>query len=190
MSFHQNKSGILAGLTAIAIVVLVGAGIYSIYSFNGDSLDLRDREVRLIVSGSMDGEPMGYPISTIPIDSLIMICHLDQDELDTIAVGDVIAYDRNGAMIVHRVVEVRDDGSFITKGDANSSIDPIVYPDKVIGKVVGVSKITGELVTLAKDKIVWVAAFAACAVITAYCILEIRRIYSEEEDDDYDDVVR
>ncbi|MGE0014609.1 MAG: S26 family signal peptidase [Candidatus Methanomethylophilaceae archaeon] len=190
MSFYQNKSKMLACLTVAAIVVLTGAGIYSVYTFNGDSLDLRDREVRLIVSGSMDGEPTEYPISTIPINSLVMIQHLDQSELDTVAVGDVIAYDRNGVVIVHRVIDVRDDGSFVTKGDANSSVDPIVYQDKVIGKIVGVSKIYGEIVTLAKDKVVWVAAFVACAVIMAYCIREIRRIYSEKEDDYDDDEIR
>ena len=190
MSFNENKSKILACVTVGAIVVLMGAGIYSLYRFNGDSLDLRDREVRLIVSGSMDGEPTEYTISTIPIDSLIIIQRLDQSELDTIAVGDVIAYDRNGAMIVHRVIDVRDDGSFITKGDANSSVDPIVYPEKVIGKVLGVSEISGKIVTLAKDKLVWVAAFAACVVITIYCIREIRRVYSEKEDDYDDDAVR
>ncbi|MEA4978054.1 MAG: S26 family signal peptidase [Methanomassiliicoccaceae archaeon] len=190
MLHDQNKSKIFAGLIIAVIIVLVGAGAYALYNINDDSFDLRDREVRLIVSGSMDGEPTDYPISTIEINSLIMIHHLDQDELDTIAVGDVIAYDRGGVMIVHRVVDIRDDGSFITKGDANNSVDPIVYPGKVIGKVVGVSHMSGELVTLAQDKMIWIFAFVACALIVIYCIREIVRAYSQVEDNEDDDVVR
>ncbi|MDN5356940.1 MAG: signal peptidase [Candidatus Methanomethylophilaceae archaeon] len=190
MSYRKNKSKIFAGLAVTVVIFLVGAGAYGLYDINGDSFDLRDREVRLVVSGSMDGDPTDYPISTIPINSLVMIHHLDRNELDIIAVGDVIAYDRGGTMIVHRVIEIRDDSSFITKGDANDGIDPIVYPEQVIGKIVGVSHIFGELVTLAKDRATWIAAFVACAVVIIYSVREILRIYSEKEDDDDDDVVR
>src|SRR5690554_2142254 len=96
----KNKSSLFA--LAIVIVILLGAGLYSVYSLNGDSLDLRDREVRLVVTGSMDGEPTDYQISTIPVNSLVMVRHISQDQLDSIEVGDVIAFDSGGRMIVHR----------------------------------------------------------------------------------------
>jgi signal peptidase len=54
--------------------------------------------------------------------------------------GDVIQFWRDGEAVVHRVVEVRQEGgswSFITKGDANSSPDPTpVSSSQLMGKVV------------------------------------------------------
>lgn len=60
-----------------------------------------------------------------------------------IAVGDVITYssaDKPGQTITHRVTEVRSDGNkplqFVTKGDANPSVDPKTIPvHRVVGKV-------------------------------------------------------
>ena len=37
--------------------------------------------------------------------------------------GDIISYEQKGALIIHRVIEVKD-GNIQTKGDANESADP------------------------------------------------------------------
>ncbi|MEM2427028.1 MAG: signal peptidase I [Candidatus Hadarchaeales archaeon] len=54
--------------------------------------------------------------------------------------GDVIQFARGGEAVIHRVVEVRQEGgswSFITKGDANSSPDPTpVSSSQLMGKVI------------------------------------------------------
>jgi signal peptidase len=52
--------------------------------------------------------------------------------------GDIIQFDRSGTTVIHRVVEVHDDGSpvFITQGDANDSPDSNpVYPIQIEGRV-------------------------------------------------------
>ena len=59
---------------------------------------------------------------------------------DSIGVGDIIQYQRDGTMVIHRVNEVAQGGSeklFVTKGDANSNpdIEP-VFQSQVRGKVV------------------------------------------------------
>lgn len=57
---------------------------------------------------------------------------------NTIGEGDIIQFVRGGTTVIHRVVEVQDDGSrvFITQGDANDSPDPNpVYPSQIQGRV-------------------------------------------------------
>jgi len=59
---------------------------------------------------------------------------------DSIGVGDIIQYQRDGTMVIHRVTEVAQGGSekiFVTKGDANSNpdIEP-VFQSQVRGKVI------------------------------------------------------
>ncbi len=57
----------------------------------------------------------------------------------SIAEGDTVQYALSGEMVIHRVVEVYDEGGttlFITKGDANSTPDMSpVQPSQVVGKV-------------------------------------------------------
>ena len=59
---------------------------------------------------------------------------------DSIGVGDIVQYQRDGTMVIHRVTEVaqgRGEKIFVTKGDANSNpdIEP-VFQSQVRGKVV------------------------------------------------------
>jgi signal peptidase len=61
-------------------------------------------------------------------------------EPDALKVGDVIVYSVRGrdVPIVHRIVKINPDGSFQTKGDANSGqldFEYYVGPDTVHGKV-------------------------------------------------------
>lgn len=182
----QEKDKARIKVLAIIVITLAGAGLYSLYDFNGDSFDFSNSEMRLVVTGSMDGEETDYEISTIPVNSLIMVKHIDKEDMDTIQVGDVLAYERSNKMIVHRVVEIIDLGNdkyeFITKGDANSSNDPSVYSETVIGKVVGVSSYGGMFVSLAKEQAVWGIVIIALAVVIIYSVREIIHIYAEGGD--------
>ena len=60
----------------------------------------------VVVSGSMEPE--------IPVGSLVFIDQRDQ----SVDPGDVIAYRIGDTMIVHRVVDQNNDGTYITKGDS------------------------------------------------------------------------
>ena len=68
-------------------------------------------------------------------DAVIINKNFDYDKLKE---DDVIAYlDEDGRVIIHRIINVNSDGSFVTKGDYNNSKDPkFVYKKDVQGKVV------------------------------------------------------
>jgi signal peptidase I len=72
----------------------------------------------------------------ILIGSVVMVGRILPTD---VSVGDVITFRApNGAVVTHRVLSVIDAGdvSFSTKGDANSSADPVVVPGSaVIGRV-------------------------------------------------------
>lgn len=80
----------------------------------------------VVVSGSMEPE--------IPVGSLVFIDQRDQ----SVDPGDVIAYrigDTTDTMIVHRVVDQNNDGTYITKGDSNDTADPAsVTKQQIVGK--------------------------------------------------------
>lgn len=84
-------------------------------------------QVYEVVSGSM--EP------AIPVGSVVYV--RPAEELESIEVDDVIAFERAGSVVTHRVVVNRTAlGEFVTKGDANDGedINPVPY-DAVIGVV-------------------------------------------------------
>ena len=59
--------------------------------------------------------------------------------IETVKVGDVITFYQEGVTIVHRVVEIQSNAgkiTFITRGDANNSVDPPVLAENYKGKVV------------------------------------------------------
>lgn len=82
-------------------------------------------ELYEVISGSMEPE--------IPVGSALFV---KEAEPETIAAGDIIAFQKDGTVITHRVEENRYvEGEFITKGDANSQedVEPIAY-QSLVGK--------------------------------------------------------
>lgn len=77
----------------------------------------------VVISGSM--EP------TLRVGSLL---YYHKEDLDSFSKDDILVYKTNKHIVSHRVVEISEDG-FITKGDANKSIDSNeVYQEQVLGK--------------------------------------------------------
>lgn len=76
----------------------------------------------VVISGSM--EP------TLTVGGILYYHEESIQDFDT---GDVLVYKIPEHNISHRIVEIKDDG-FITKGDANNSIDEKVNYDQVLGK--------------------------------------------------------
>ena len=75
-----------------------------------------------VMTGSM--EP------TLPIGTVVFI-----DGHDLPEEGDICAYRLRGNIIIHRVTDITEDGSFVTKGDNNPEPDLAeVAEDQVIGK--------------------------------------------------------
>lgn len=79
-----------------------------------------------ILSGSM--EP------TISAGDLV-ICK----EQDSYNVNDPVLFEDQGFLVLHRIVDIDEDGDFITKGDANNANDKAkIQPENVYGKMAGV----------------------------------------------------
>lgn len=79
-----------------------------------------------ILSGSM--EP------TISAGDLV-ICK----EQDSYNVNDPVLFEEQGFLVLHRIVDIDEDGDFITKGDANNANDKAeIQPENVYGKMTGV----------------------------------------------------
>lgn len=154
-------------MSVVSMFLLLAVVGYDLHSLNGDSFDFSDTETRVVISGSMDGEPrIGYDIETIPLESLVFIQKVPEgdqwyDFHKALDVGDVITFHyRNPVtkadmVVTHRIVGVSDSNGdivFTLMGDAmaddptNSSVQ-VVYASSgdIIGKVVGVSPDLGPV---------------------------------------------
>lgn len=86
-----------------------------------------------IASGSME--------TLISRGDVIIIKKIDNDDYDKLKVGQIIAYQRDGVTIIHRLVKIinyQGKYYFYTKGDANPDIDDITIEEEM---VVGVAKL-------------------------------------------------
>lgn len=70
------------------------------------------------------------------------IVFLRRVALQDIVRGDVVVFERNSVLCVHRVLSVKseahaaeNDGALITKGDATADADAPIFPDEFRGKV-------------------------------------------------------
>ena len=113
-------------------------------SFVSDFLFVFVLTIFVLVTLIMLGTKLfGYQILTVdsgsmepnfPEDSLIFVKMVDPSELQA---DDVITFtvDEKGTLVTHRIVAVlKDERSFITRGDANNTNDPSTVP---FGNVVG-----------------------------------------------------
>ena len=115
-------------------------------------------EVYNVVSGSM--EP------SIPTGSMVFVRPVDWEALEP---GDVIAFDSEGTVTTHRVVEIRFvEGEFITKGDANPTEDITAVPfDSLIGRVERHIPYLGEITAILASPLgkIYMFAFLLCGVL-------------------------
>lgn len=115
-----------------------------------------------ITTGSM--EP------SIPVGSVVYVQEEDPTQMQS---GDVVAYDSDGTVIVHRVEQnMPFEGRLITKGDANDQADlqPVPYQD-VLGKVVLSLPVLGGIYSALTGIVgkIYMACFILAAVLL--CIL-------------------
>lgn len=85
--------------------------------------------LKIIASGSM--EPR------LRVGSLCII--EKKYPIEKIKVGDIIAFSLDeDTWVTHRVVQISEDGNFLTKGDANETVDPgWVSKNQYEGKTIG-----------------------------------------------------
>ena len=85
----------------------------------------------IVMSGSMSGDAKDH----IEVDDLIVTKKVDPS---TLKVGDIISFmETETTVVTHRIIDIKEDGSFITKGDANNIEDTNpVTGEQIIGKFI------------------------------------------------------
>ena len=69
-----------------------------------------------------------------PILKVGGILYYENIDLNELKVGDILVYKTKAHIISHRIVEIKEEG-FITKGDANNTIDSnLINKNQVLGK--------------------------------------------------------
>ena len=140
---------VLLGLVTVLALVLAGPLL----------LGLRPQ---IVVSGSM--EP------AVPVGSLAYV-RPSRDAGD-VRVGDIIVYQAGETMsVLHRVIRTdKEEGSFVTKGDANSTEDPgTVSYDRYRGTMVFAVPLAGYLAAALQQH--WMGAAGVLVFIWAVSML-------------------
>ena len=149
---------------ACALLLLLPAVV--VWDLNGDSFDLRDREVVLVVTDSMDGDVHDYDVDSYPADTLAMIRYVPDHEVRFIRVGEVAAYYSGDMLITHRVIAVDAKNSYLVVHGDNSTSSEAVSFDDVVGVVVGTNHPIGAVVSFVKYNldtiIISIALVAGC----------------------------
>ncbi len=183
------SKGTVATIAVVAIVAGLSIG-YATY-LNGGTLDFSDTEAKIVVSGSMDGQPRDYPISTIPTGSLVVIHRATGSGFySSLEVGDVLTFDyvhpvsKESMVVTHRITSISESAGVYTytlKGDSiaddptNGSVQTVTSSSgDIVGEVVGVSHWLGVLAVFMST---WTGKF--CLVLIPCVILivsEVRNI--------------
>lgn len=122
-------------------------------------------KVVIVASGSM--EP------TIHTGSICLIDINDED----IAENDIIVFSRGGNDIIHRVVDITDEG-YITKGDANSNVDfGVVTADQVQGTFIYTVPYVGYVIDFigSVSGIICIAVAATLYILIGIMLSSVKR---------------
>lgn len=134
-------------LTAVTVLLMAAVIYIMVCNMQGKTASFFGTGIMKVVTGSM--EP------SIHEGDYIIVKKTDTDALKE---GDIICFysqdsDIYGRPNTHRIIEIADDGSFVTKGDANQSADEqTVSPDSVIGRYEGKSRLLRWINSFADGK--------------------------------------
>ena len=178
-----------------AIIVVIGSATGYAWYQNGGSLDFSETDYKIVVSGSMAGEPRDqYDISTIPVGSMVFIHKVPSGDgaeafYSSLQVGDVLTFDythpvsHEDMVVTHRIISITESGGVYTytlKGDSiaddptNGSVQVVTSASgDVIGKVVGVSYALGQAVVFLST-----GSGKVCLIVIPCIILIISEIWN------------
>jgi len=104
-------------------------------------------------------------LPTILPGSLVVTKQAESYNIDEIVAYDA-GEDLGHKVIVHRILDITDDGSYIIKGD-NNPVKDFGFPtqDQILGKVIFSTPYVGDLVGMLRNPIVLIVAGGVIAVI-------------------------
>lgn len=124
-------------LTTLILVGSLGLLVYvTVSAARGKIVSIFGHTVLTVVTGSM--EP------SLHVGDYIFIERTDPSQLKE---GDIITFyseqsDIFGLLVTHRIAKVNEDGTFVTRGDANPVDDSVhVRPERIVGKYTGKARL-------------------------------------------------
>lgn len=136
------------------------------------------------------GEPFGYKAiwcmsnSMAPTFHKGSLCYIDTNyDTNSVEQGDIIAFAlTDGSQVTHRVYRVNEDGSIVTKGDANSEVDFVpIAKEQIIGENVLQIEHLGNLYRPFPNMLmIRIVGFVLCA----WLLLEVLAEDSEHENEE------
>lgn len=103
-------------------------------------------------SGSME------PI--LSVNDFILVQKKEKYQVD-----DIITFNDNGTYVTHRIIEINGD-NFLTKGDANNTIDEEINKNHIVGKMIYRFIILGFISNMFRSPIALVLLFVIGIFIT------------------------
>ncbi len=155
MKLIEKITKLFLNIILTIVIILI---ILTIYSFI--QLNILKQEYNTFFCYSIFNISSGSMKEAIQVDDLIIT-----KEEENLVEGDIITFLQDDQIVTHRIIEVLDNGNFITKGDANNSKDKIVDKQNVIGKVIKILPGGGVWIKVFSDKKV-----ITCIVITLFFI--------------------
>ena len=156
----------------VVISLIIGISVYTWNAKNisGDAMPMPfGMGVGVVLSGSMEPD--------ISIDDVIIVKKIEPQEYRK---GDVVVYQSNRMLVVHEIIEISEDGKYVTtKGKANNDADSPISVGYIKGKVVKIYPELGKIVNLIKTPIVTV-------IILAVAIMLLVLSYRKGNDDSGD----
>lgn len=121
---------ILSTIEWLLLAVSFGLVVYAfVCTARGKAVTVAGYSLLHVITGSM--EP------TISTGDYVIV---KKEETSALKVGDIVAYYTKdpqiyGRPVIHRIHEIKDDGTFVTWGDANPVPDPLaVYQEQILGR--------------------------------------------------------
>jgi len=114
--------GIITNIIIIMLAIVITYFIFQVKVKNHDKDEVIGYTLFLVNTGSMK--------DAININDIVIV-----KKTKDVNVDDIIAFETDGNLIVHRIIEQNIE-EIITKGDANNQEDAPIRSEQVIGKVV------------------------------------------------------
>ena len=163
----KTKKTVLRYGLIVLIALVLGLGIYQ---WNATALT-NDRlpmplgfGMAVVVSGSMEPE--------LSVNDVVIVC--PQDSYD---VGDVVVFQSENTLVIHRIIEQLDGNMIVTQGDANNTPDEPISLDNVKGEMVFCIPWLGVLVSFFQSTI------GTLLLLTLAVFLYVRSWRNEKKED-------
>ena len=163
-----NRKKLILRYCLIVLIALVLG--FSIYQWNATSLTNNQLPMPLgfgmavVVSGSMEPE--------LSVNDVVIVCPQSSYE-----VGDVVVFQTESSLVVHRIIEKLDGDMILTQGDANNGADDPISIKNVKGKMMFSIPFVGALVSIFKS------FFGTLLILALAVWLYVRSLVNEKAED-------